>query len=581
MSGFWPRVARGLDRAVGLVSPAAEVKRITARAAAEHLRGRLYAAAKTNLSTGRWTPPDHKVNALLAGSLPALRARARQLVRDMPAMATAVQRLEEFTVGPGLTLQARVKGPDGKLDKRVNQAIEDAWAFWCDEADDAGRLCFGEIQQLAARSEVELGEYLVVKKASRARGRGLPLSLQLFEPDQLSAAGGTALPGNEILQGVEYDPRTGRAVAYHFEDGARFTRIVRIPADRVVCGFKTLRPGQLRGVTPLAPALLLAHSLRDYIEAEVESAQKAARWLAFVTSPDPAGTMAALGASLSPADTTTDGSQQYVMEFGNAIVDFLKTGEQVTIANHNRPGDSFVPFTRWVLQSFAATVGVTYELLSGDYKDAAYTGARVARNDMLAGIRVRRARLTRQLCENVRREFMDWAVLAGKIDLPTYFRDPAPFLRAVWLGPGMEALDPLREGRADADAVVKLLKSPQEVLLARGRDPEQVLDERKEWDDMLADRGLVPAQTQAPLASNPAAVAPGTGEGEEPPAPPASPEDRAEGPRVIVVHERVPAAPPPPPPAPPPRPTVKRIRRQGDSWTVTEETEGERYAAQG
>lgn len=514
MKPVWPRVAQGIDRAVGLISPATEVKRITARAAAEHLRGRMYAAAQTTLSTGRWNAPNKKINELLSGSLPTLRARARQLVRDMPAMATAVQRLEEFTVGPGLMLQARVKGPDGKLDRRINQHIEDAWAFWCDEADAAGRLHFGEIQQLCARSEVELGEYLLVKKESRARGRGLPFTLQLFEPDQLSAAGGTALPGNEILEGVEYDPRTGRAVAYHFADAGRFARVLRVPADRVVCGFKTLRPGQLRGVTPLAPAILLAHSLRDYLEAEIESAQKAARWLAFVTSPDPAGTMNAFGAALSPADTTPDGNQKYVMEFGHAVVDFLKTGEQVTIANHNRPGDSFVPFTRWVLQSFAATVGVTYELLSGDYTNAAYTGARVARNDMLSGMRVRRARITRQLCENVRREFLDYAVLTGALDLPGYYRDPAPYLRAVWLGPGMEALDPLREGRADADAVEKLLKSPQEVLLARGRDPEQVLDERKEWDDMLADRGLAPGSHLSALASNPAAVAPGTGEGD-------------------------------------------------------------------
>lgn len=513
-------VAHGLDSLAAAVSPAWGAKRLAARRAVDRLRS--YAAGKHNVGGDTWLPADRNVNDTIASSVRLMRARARQLVRDMPAMGTAVTRLEEFTVGPEILLQARVKDPvTGKLDKTLNQKIEDAWAFWCDQADDARRLHFSEIQQLCCRGEVEAGEYVVIKKYSRSGSRYLPFSLSLYEPDQLVSYGGTPLPGNEIHQGVEYDPRTGRALAYHFEDydpssvlGGKVSAasVTRIPAEQCIVGFKSIRPGQLRGVTALAPAILLAYSLREFVENEMNAAAKAARWLAFVSSPDPAATMEAFGAALTPGGG--ERPEKYTMEFGSAIVDFLKSGEQVTVANSNRPGDAFAPFVRWVVQTFAATVGTTYELLSGDYSDAAYTGARVARNDMLAGIRVRRARLVRQLCEDVRREFLRWGVLTGKLDLPGYFANPAPFLRAVWLGPGMESLDPLREGRADIESVDKLLKSPQEVMLARGRDPEQVLDERKEWDEMLAERGLEPAAPSGGLKTNPATVAKGTGAGD-------------------------------------------------------------------
>jgi len=103
--------------------------------------------------------------------------------------------------------------------------------------------------------------------------------------------------------------------------------------------------------------------------------------------------------------------------------------------------------------------------------------------------------------------FMFWAVTTGKLDLPGYMNNQEFFNRAVWMAPGVEQLDPLREGRAESDAVKDKLRSPQEVLHARGRDPEQVLDEWAEWKQMLEDRELDEEKAPAPLATNPAAVA--------------------------------------------------------------------------
>ena len=510
-------IGKAIDDLVGVFSPQAKLQRMAAREAinkVQSARSAQYAAAKTSLSTGGWTPVDTKINTLLSGSLTALRARARQLVRDMPAMSTAVDRIVDFEVGSGIKLQSKVKDPStGKLSKGINQKIEDAWKYWCDEADASGLLHFNEIQQVCCREEVEVGEYILVKKMAKERGRYLPLSLMMLEPDSLSSFSAKPIQGNEIHEGVEYNKQTGAVLAYHFEDPDRWKKTLRIPADQVIIGYKTLRPHQLRGVTPLAPVILMAHSLRDYLDAEIASAQKAARWLAFVNSPDPAATMSALGAAASSTYSDSAGNSKYTMEMGHAVVDFLNAGESVTIANHNRPGDSFSPFVKYLHQTFAAAAGVTYELVSGDYSNAKYTGARLARNDMLKGLAVRRARFVRQLCENVQKEFMDWAVLTGKLDLPGYFANPAPYMRSVWMDDGVESIDPLREGRARNDAVDMKLESPQEGIVERGRDPEQVLDEIQEWQEMLDDRGLTPEIVDTGLQTNPAKVGAAEGDG--------------------------------------------------------------------
>jgi lambda family phage portal protein len=510
-------IGNAVDNLVGVFSPKAKVARLAAREALGQIEQRgQYAAANTSPSTGSWTPVDSKINTILANSIPTMRARARQLMRDMPAMATGVDRVVDFMVGDGLTLQARVKDPaTNKLAKAVNQQVEDAWNFWCDEADESGRLHFNEIQQLAARQECGAeGEYVIIKKRSSQRNRFLPLSLMILESDTINGYGAMPMAGNDVHQGVEYNPGTGQAVAYHFEDYDRWSKPLRVPADQVVVGFRTLRPGQLRGVTPLAPAILLSHQLRDYLEASISTAQKAARWLAFVTSNDPAATMAAFGASASPTYTDTAGNKKYTMEMGHAVVDFLHSGEKVDIANQNMPGDAFGPFVKFMLQTFAATVGVTYELVSGNYYDAKYTAARISRNDMNKSIKVRRSRLVRQLCENVRREFLDWAVVSGKLTLPGYFANPLPYLRSVWIDPGNDLLDPLREGRAENDAMANYTRSPQDVLISKGKDPETVLDEHQEWVEMLEERDLpLPKSSPGGLKTNPAEVAPGTGDG--------------------------------------------------------------------
>lgn len=497
-------IGRAIDRIVGIFSPRAELRRMLDRSVVDRTRSQ-YAAVKAASANGGWNAVDSSnVNTVIGNSSATLRKMARQLVRDMPAMATAVQRVEDFTVGNGVTLQCRVKDETtGKLNQVVNRKIEDAWKRFCDEADAGGKMHFAEMQQLACRQEVEVGEYIFIKRFTRARNRFLPFDLLAIEPDQLSSYGANALPGNDIHEGVEYDPRSGMSMAFHFSDPNRWNAPKRYPSNQVLLGFKSLRPNQLRGVTPLAPVILLAHQLRDFLEATITTAQREARWLAFVTSNDPAATMAAFGGN---QETDSAGNSYYSTEMGHAIVDFLRTGEQVTVANHNSPGNNFEPFVKMIHRHFAACVGVTYELVSGDYKGSQYTSARVARNDMLKGIDIRRGRLVRQFCEPVKRDFLFWAVTTGKLDLPGYFNNQEFYNRSVWMPPGVAQLDPLREGRAESDSLADKRQSPQEILHGRGRDPEQVLDEWQEWNDMLSARGLSMPQEMSPLATNPAAV---------------------------------------------------------------------------
>lgn len=478
----------------------------------EKARSALYAGASTTRLTGDWTPIDSNVNDIIAASSPAIRSRVRQLVRDFPYFARAVNMIVDYTVGAGIQLQSRVMVPDGaKLDTRTIQRIEDAFAFWADDADLSGRLSFYEIMRLAKRQDVEPGEFLIQKLRIKRPGKFLPFCLRMIEPDWLTSdhdtAGVNQKTGVLIYQGIEYDAATGQRIAYHMTDPDGWGKVIRVPESDIIHGFDTLRPGQLRGVSPFAPGLLLANDLHAIIDAEIDASKMASKWLALVTTENPMGRQVGVGVS-------TDANGQRIEELENAIIEYLRPGEKIELASNPRPGSNFGPFVRLILTMLSVVSGVPYEMLSGDYKGMNYSTGKMVRNDFAQQLRPIIQRHIRQFCTPIARAFLDEAVLFGKLSLPGYWQNPWPYWRFDWQPPGMESIDPLRETKARVDEIKMRLRSPQEIIQSRGRDPEAVVAEIAEFKRLCESHGLTMEETiSTAVANNPAAVGGASEEG--------------------------------------------------------------------
>ncbi|WP_428558573.1 MAG: phage portal protein [Solidesulfovibrio sp. DCME] len=471
------------------------------------LRKRRYAAAQAGRLIGDWMPANLRVNDLIAASAPVLRQRTRQMVRDFAPFHRAVNNLVTFIVGTGIRFQSRVTLPDGTPAKALRQQIEDRFAAWMDEADVSGKLHFHELQQLAQRQDAESGEYIAIVRSPRRPGRH-PFALQFVESERLGDWGARAEAGNEVRQGVEYDPLTGERAAYHFCDEG-YGNPTRVDASLVIHDFRTLRPGQLRGVSDFAASLLIARDLDDYISAEVGAAKIAAKWLGFVKSPDPAAFQAAR------LDGTAAGSGGPALEnLQDAIIEYLRPGEEINFQTNDRPSGAFEAFYRFVLRMVSITQDLPYELLSGDYSGLSYTNLRGIRNDFRQMLAPKQRRKVLHFCRPVFAGWLEMEALADPGFLPGYFRKPLRFQRGVWIPAGMPEIDPLREFKANIEAIKVGLRSPQQIILERGDDPEEVLDQLKDWKAMCAERGLdfSQAATSTALAGNPAAIDPDTAE---------------------------------------------------------------------
>jgi lambda family phage portal protein len=469
-------------------------------------RRQQYAAAKVNRLTGGWLPANQDVNEVIRTSAPMLRARVRQLVRDFPYFARACNVLVDFTVGTGTNFQSRILNPtwrpgstDRKFDRVTSQKIEDAVAWWADEADASGKLHFQELERLAKRQEVEAGEYLFVKTQIRDRRRYAPFALMAYEGDWLTSSHATPVGKNKIDQGIEYDTQTGCVAAYHFTDPWGGGKTQRIEAEHVLHGFDLHRPGQLRGVSPFVTAVLIAHDLNDYLDATIDTAKLAAKYLAIITTTD------------FEAWQRTRNVHGVGQDFGkkleyleNAIIEYLRPGEDIKFAKNDTVGEMFGPYTKFVLQMVAIATGTSYTLLSGDYSQSSYTTLRGERQDLIKMFAPHQGRHIRHFTAPVIHEAITSAVLAGRLDLPDYFTNPRRYWRGLFIPPGMEPVDPLKESKANRDDMEATLRSPQEIAAKRGRDYEEILDELAEAKEMRAERGLAdPDAGDTALANNP------------------------------------------------------------------------------
>jgi len=262
-------------------------------------RQRAYQGARVSRLTADWVTSGTSADAEIKSSFKSLRNRARQLCRDNDYAKQAVRAIQNNVIGHGIRHQGQVRMlRGGKLDEAINGQIHEAWEKWGHKSrcDVSGILGFHDIERLLVRSMAESGE-VFVRMIKRPFGDSqVPFALQVLEADYLIDDDvPQAMAGNTVRMGIEVDSYL-RPQAYHFyanHPGDTYAgnprtngRRIRVPADEVIHLFLPERPGQTRGVTWFASALMRLHMLQGYEEAEVVRARASSALMGFITSPE-------------------------------------------------------------------------------------------------------------------------------------------------------------------------------------------------------------------------------------------------------------------------------------------------------
>ena len=120
-------------------------------------------------------------------------------------------------------------------------------------------------------------------------------------------------------------------------------------------------------------------------------------------------------------------------------------------------------------------MGVPYTNVTGDLRQANYSSLREGKLEFRRRIeQFQHGTLVFQLCRPVWRRWIRDAVLAGALELPGFAQDPAPYLAVKWIPPKWDWVDPLKDRKAEIEAIEAGLKSRSDVIESEGYDAEEV-----------------------------------------------------------------------------------------------------------
>lgn len=453
-----------LDKAILWCAPIAGGRRLWAR---ELLA---YDGARSGRRTQGWLTTSSDANSEIGAALPKLRERSRDLVRNNPRAARAVEVIVSSAVGTGITPRADTG------DATLNRIIDDAFARWADECDADGQLDFFGLQHLAVRSIFESGEVLVRRRIRRPEDNlAIPLQLQVLESDHLDSSKTNNLSGGVTIQGIELDGLGQRSAYWLFRAhpgaallpglGAQMSS-KRVPASEVIHAYRKMRAGQQRGAPWLAPAMMLLRDIDEYNEAEIVRAKIQACLALFIkTSEDSPRRMGA---------TSTEGDT-------NARIETLRPG----MIQYGEPGEeaqaiepkghaNYAEFTRLQDHIWSAALGMFYAQATGDLSSVNWASYRAGDRDFRGVIDAFRwLTIIPMLCRPAWNWFIEAAFLAGKI--------PALNYGCEWTPPPFMSIDPTKDAEADKAEIRSGLTTWPRAVAARGYNPQRQLDTAAEW----------------------------------------------------------------------------------------------------
>ncbi len=438
-----------------------------------------------------WRPTSSGINALL-GEVETVRRRSRDAIRKNPWALNGVEAKVSNLVGTG------IKPIPNTQDDAFRDELVEAWDEWCEESDVDGTQGFYGQQALIARSWIEGGECFVRFRNRRLEdGLSVPLQIQALEAELVDISlNRTISPGRRIKAGIEFDA-FGRRRAYHMYrehpgDGGltiRSSQRVPVPAHQVMHVFQPVRPGQVRGISTLAPILAKLYELDQYDDAEVVRKKVAAMFALFEIVPaqqiaDPNRIGVAQG---------KDSDQVPVAALEPGTSRRLPPGHTVEFSKPADVGPMYAEFMRIQAHQLAAGIGVTYEQMTNDLKGVTFSSIRAGLIEFRRRIQqLQNNVMVFQLCRPVYRRWFEAAVISGRIQVPATEQSRLrSLMRPKWMAtPGFEYVDPEKEVKSVVRAIRAGLTTRTQEVAKRGYDSVQIDREAAADNDRADALGL-------------------------------------------------------------------------------------------
>lgn len=453
---------------------------------------RAYNAAMVDRLTSDFLPSYLSANAELRYQLKVLRGRSNTLAMNEPYTRYFIESCVRNMVGhDGLRFKCGAMNPKGIPDKIANDIIKAAFSKWGEKKNCTvtKRKTWVGAQKLICRALVKDGEVFV--RIVRGFDNPFKFAVQILEPDYVDENYNVPnLPnGNRIIMGVELNP-WGEPVAYYILKqhpgdyyglgGASVgIQYEKIPANDMIHVFIQERPEQTRGVPWIYVAMARLNQLGAYEEAELIAARLQSCKMGFLTS---------------KTDQPIDGDDEDSM--GNTIIDAtpgqieqLPPNVDFKDWNPTHPNANMPAFEKAMLRGIAAGIGENYNLMAQDLEGVNFSSIRAGTIEQREQWKMLQVFFIEDCANDIYEKWLEVALL-------TPFLAPLPyskfdkFNQPLFKGRRWEWVDPEKDMRAKAFAVLMKWKTNTDIIEDMDGDPDEVWAKLKEEKATMDALGL-------------------------------------------------------------------------------------------
>lgn len=428
------------------------------------IRGKLKAAydaaQTTNENSKHWRWADD-LSAAEANSLDVrrtLRSRSRYecLQSNSFAKGMVCTLANDFiSTGPGLQVQLR-DNPD------TARRIEQSFKRWAKEVRLTRKLRTARLAKC-----VDGETFLVAKTNPRLRGP-VKLDIRLVEADQISTPGW--FDGYHAdADGIRFDswgnPSEYHELPYHPGDsrggfGKSLYDYKRLDPADVIHLYNHERPGQVRGIPEVTPALPLFAMARRYTLATVLAAETAADFVAILQTQ----------ANAFSEDGQSPQNPFESVDIDRGLMTALPYGYELSQLKAEQPTTTYTEFRNALLQEIARCIHMPTNKARGDSSGYNYSSARLDHQIYYHAIDCERVDWENECLDRIFEWWLDEALL---IDPNTFTGlGSVPEIPHRWTWRPAASVNPLQ----DANAAIRLrdagLLTERQYLTEQGIDPE-------------------------------------------------------------------------------------------------------------
>lgn len=397
-------------------------------------------------------------------------ARAIDSIQNSGWIAGAIDQAVANTVGNGLRLkvapEAELFGMSDTDAQEWSRKVEQRWGLWADnkvECDIEGRRTFGQLQAALMRSYFATGEGFAEFPWKKRLTYGT--KVRLVPSHRIPVKSDDA---RSIFQGVQMDA-DGFPMGYVAckKDNTLGNVEWMVPAfdqawrPRVAHCFDGM-PGQIRGITPLVPALRVARQFDQLADATLTAALIQTVFAATITASEP--TAEVLDGLLTQKEqgrvaqgNTSRWDAWFEAQAGfydastidvgvNGRIAHMFPGQKMEFLTAQHRASDYKDFSLHLLREIARCLGLTYESATGDWQGATYSSARMATGEIFAITLYRRAFIVAPFCQAAYQAWLEEEVETGRIPFPggigNFLANRSAACRAIWRGtPKVQADD--------------------------------------------------------------------------------------------------------------------------------------------